>query len=82
MVAFETVSIAVNVLFMIIISLIAGFIPSPLPKKVLTIAAWVMFGVFALNTIGNLLSNSGLERIIFTPITVLLSVLSYRLAKA
>jgi hypothetical protein len=80
MVAFEAPSIALNLLFMVIILLIAGYIPSPLPSKVLRVIAWIMTGFFALNTIGNLVSNSGLERIIFTPVTILLSICSYRLA--
>jgi hypothetical protein len=78
MLAFEVPSIALNLLFIVIIFLIAGYIPSPLPPKVLRVIAWIMAGFFMLNTLGNLLSNSGLERIIFTPVTILLAVCSYR----
>jgi hypothetical protein len=78
MVAFEVPSIALNLLFVVIILLIAGYILSPLPPKVLRVIAWIMAGFFMLNTLGNLVSNSGLERIIFTPVTILLAVCSYR----
>ncbi len=79
MVAFEVPSIALNLLFVVIILLIAGYIPSPLSPKVLRVVAWIMTGFFMLNTLGNLVSNSGLERIIFTPVTILLAACSYRL---
>jgi hypothetical protein len=39
-----------------------------------------MAGLFFLNTIGNLLSNNQLEKILFTPLTTILFVFSLRLA--
>jgi hypothetical protein len=44
-------------------------------------AMWGVFLVFALGTIGNLLSASLLEKALFTPVTALLSFLAYRLTK-
>jgi hypothetical protein len=39
-----------------------------------------MFVLFAINTVGNIFSNNELERLIFTPLTLLLAVFSLRLA--
>ncbi len=41
---------------------------------------WVMVAIFGLNTIGNLFAESMLEKLVFTPVTAALAVLSLRLA--
>lgn len=44
------------------------------------VSLWLMAGLFALNTVGNLFSNNDFERIIFTPVTLLLSIACVYLA--
>ncbi len=44
------------------------------------IGLWLMFGVFALNTLGNLFAESLTEKLIATPVTLGLALLSLRLA--
>lgn len=73
---FETVSILLNLLFLVIIWL---KLKNP-GNKVLTILLWLMAGLFALNTLGNLFSLNNLEAYIFTPVTLILSFLFIRLA--
>lgn len=49
-------------------------------RKVTNIAVWIIFGYFLLNIVGNLVSEVTLEKLIFTPITIILSLLLFRLA--
>lgn len=72
---FELVSIFINVIFLFIVLLKSRLLKLNLPEIVLNIGLWVMVIVFLLNTFGNLLSNNHLEKLIFTPITILLSLL-------
>ena len=41
---------------------------------------WVIFVFLILNTAGNLSANSNVEKFVFTPVTILLAILAYRLA--
>jgi len=48
--------------------------------KIVTIALWAFVVLFAINTVGNVLSKTSLETIIFTPLTFLSAVLCFRIA--
>jgi hypothetical protein len=52
---------------------------SPVAEK---IGLWLMFALFLLNTVGNLLSKNRYEKLIFTPITLLSAVFCLILAWA
>ncbi len=80
MVRFETISIGINALMLAVVGLRAGVLPLRVPALALTIAFWLMAGLFALNTVGNLLSTNPFEKYTFTPITLLLPLLCLRLA--
>jgi hypothetical protein len=74
MVVFELVSIVSNTLFLLIVLRKIGklrFIPN---EKVINGVLWAMAVVFLLNTAGNMLSLNYWERIVFTPVTFLLTV--------
>ncbi len=73
---FEAVSLLVNALFLIIVLIEANYIKLGLDETILTTAFWVMAVLFFLNTVGNLLSKNKWEKIIFTPLTLLLTILS------
>ena len=75
----EVVSVFVSLLFMLVIAAKAGYILKGQTKPVNT-AVWVVAVYFSLNIVGNLLSGSDLERIIFTPVAIVLAVLSFVLA--
>ena len=49
-------------------------------RKIINLAVWIIFGYFLLNTVGNLASSVTIEKLIFTPITIILSFLLFRLA--
>jgi hypothetical protein len=70
----------VQTLFISIIAVKAGYILKGKFKRTVKIGTWVMFGLMVLNTIGNLISSSGLETMVMTPITSLLALLVFRLA--
>lgn len=80
LVIFESVSIVVQILFISIIAAKAGYFFKGKFKRTVNVGTWVIFGIMVLNTIGNLFSNSGLETIVMTPITILLALLVFRLA--
>jgi hypothetical protein len=76
----EIAGLVVTALFAAVVAAKAGFWEAPWAGKVTTIAVWVVFGYFVLNTSGNLLSTSPLERAIFTPVSAILALLALRLA--
>lgn len=80
MITMEIVSIVLNLLMMVVVAIRSDMVSLPVRPGVIRILLWVMTGLFLLNTIGNLASVSETEKRIFTPITLLLSILCWRLA--
>jgi hypothetical protein len=80
MVRFETVSVLVNILMLAVVSLRAGLLRVRLQPLVGRILLGLMAGLFLLNTVGNLLSTNTVEQVVFTPLTLVLFLLSLRLA--
>lgn len=72
---FEFVSLVLNLFFVCVISIKAGIVKVDFPVNILNYIIWGMAGLFFLNTIGNLLSKSSLEKKVFTPVTILLTLL-------
>jgi len=77
---FEIFSIVINSLFIIVILTQAEFLIINIPNKIITYALWCMTGLFLLNTFGNAFSKNKIERLLFTPVTVLLTIFSLVLA--
>lgn len=77
---FEAVSLILNLFFLVIILLKMKTISFDFPENVLNYIVWAMAALFLLNTVGNLLSKSSLEKKIFTPVTILLTIFSLILA--
>ena len=80
MLTFETVSIMINILMLAIAGIKAGILKVGINRVIVQVILWMMFGLFLLNTIGNLFSNNQFEKIVFTPVTFILSIFSLRLA--
>lgn len=78
----EFVSVFLNGVFLVVVLIKAQMLHWPVPNKVITVFLWLMLGLFILNTIGNLLSLNGLETLIFTPITILLSFFCFILVRS
>ena len=50
------------------------------PNIVAAVGTWVLVVLFAVNTVGNLFARTLFERMVFTPLTLLLALLMLRLA--
>lgn len=77
---FESISIILNVFFLLILLMINTTIKVKVKPIVFRLVLWLMSALFILNTIGNLLAKSNIETMIFTPVTILLSIFSLYLA--
>ena len=77
---FEVVSIFTNLIFLAIVFAYSGILLSDISPNIISILLWIMAALFALNTLGNLMSKNKLEKIIFTPLTLLLFVFCVILA--
>jgi hypothetical protein len=76
----ECISLLVNTAFLWIIAQRAAYVKSSLPLKGLKIVLWGMAGLYALNTLGNLMAITSLEKYLFTPLTFVSALLCVRLA--
>lgn len=80
MFVFEAVSLSLNFFMLFLVLVKGGYITWQINHTVVKTFLWVFSALFALNTLGNLASNNVLETVIFTPLTLLLSMLFVRLA--
>ena len=78
----EVVGLAVTLLFAAAVAAKAGFIGGQRTRRLARNGMWVVLGYFVLNVFGNLTSSSGVERAIFTPVSVVVALLALRLALA
>jgi hypothetical protein len=80
MYTFEIISVLINLIMLLIVLIYAGYIKIKVNALLLKTTLWIMAGLFLLNTLGNLTSLNQTEKLIFTPLTLLLFLLSMRLA--
>jgi hypothetical protein len=76
----ESVSLLINTVFMWVVAQRGAYIKSRIPAKGLKLVLWAMAGLYALNTLGNLMAIHPLEKYLFTPLTLISAVLCLRLA--
>lgn len=76
----ETVSVLVNLIMIAIVAINAKILNVVLPHVFIKVILWLMFLLFLLNTLGNIFSLNKFEQLTFTPVTLVLSLLSLRLA--
>ena len=76
----ELISLIVTFVFMAVIVMKVDNIKTGKPKKVISVAVWVIFAYMLLNTIGNLASGVSFENMIFAPISLVLAFFALRLA--
>lgn len=81
MIGFETISIIVNLVILLIVCLKGQHIRNSISEKVINAILWVFFIIFSLNTFGNLFAESLIERIVFTPLTLLLAICFWLILK-
>jgi hypothetical protein len=80
MYTFEAISLAINIALIIVIVVKGNYIKPIVNPKVVKGVLWALTLLFALNTLGNMLSLSTLEAILFTPMTAIASILCCRMA--
>lgn len=73
MYAFEAFSLMLNLLFGLLLLVKAEKISLKLPQKLVNGGLWMFFGLFALNTVGNIIAETTFEKF-FTIVTVLFCV--------
>ncbi|TAF73588.1 MAG: hypothetical protein EAZ53_12090 [Bacteroidetes bacterium] len=71
---FETISILINVFLCLILLMKGNFLKYKFSNKSINIVLWIFFGVFVLNTIGNIFAKTNFEKM-FSILTALFSVL-------
>lgn len=81
MVRLEIASIAINILLIAVITVKSGYQKLTIPSTIITVILWIYVILFSINTIGNLAAKMTLETVVFTPITLLLALLCYRIIK-
>lgn len=80
MIRFESVSIALNMIMLVVVAIYSGYLKWELHRRWLQLGCWVMVVLFSFNTVGNLFAIIDWERWIFSPLTFLLAIFSLRLA--
>ena len=77
--SFETVSILINTLLIVVLLFKAKYIQNNVPVKILNGIIWLFAMLFALNTIGNLFAKTKFELFVFTPLTLIFTLLCLRI---
>lgn len=79
MVRFETVSILINITVILIVAAHVRWLPFYIDKRTTRVALWLMAVMFLLNTIGNIIAATPLEKT-FGLLTLALALMCIRLA--
>jgi len=80
MLTFETVSIIINIFMLAVAVIKAGYLKTSIKQVTIRVILWIMLAFFVFNTLGNLLSGNQFEKIVFAPVTLILSIFSLRVA--
>lgn len=79
MIRLEIFALVTTVLFILITSYKLKYLKYKRNSKLINLGIWIMFIYFTLNIVGNILAKTGAERQIFIPVSILLSLFSFRL---
>jgi hypothetical protein len=81
MYTFETVSIIISLFFIYVLAQKGNFVRAVFSDKTLSVILWIFFGLFVLNTIGNLFAQSTFEKW-FALVTLFNAFLLWRINRA
>lgn len=81
MYTFEAVSIAVNLFLIALLLLKRRSLQGTTGDKILNMILWLFILLFAANTIGNVMARTLFEKLVFTPLTFLFTLLLWRIVK-
>lgn len=79
MLLFESISILLNLVLLLVVTMKGGYIAAAVPQKMLNAILWVFVVLFSLNTLGNMMAKYTLETILFTPLTFVSAILCMRI---
>ncbi|PCJ67519.1 MAG: hypothetical protein COA58_03770 [Bacteroidetes bacterium] len=77
MYVFETISILINVLLLIVLRVKFKNIKTSKSNKIIDVIIWAFVFLFALNTLGNLFAKSLIEQILGTVLTAVSAILCW-----
>jgi hypothetical protein len=77
---FEITALVLSALFLLIAAIKLGYIRAPGLRRAADIGMWIVFAYFAMNIITNLTARSSWEKAIFIPVTIIVTLLSLRVA--
>lgn len=77
---YEGFATALNIIFILIVSIKLDYLKIHGLKKMASIGIWVMCAFFTLSLIGNIMAEGQLERTIFIPLSIILLLLSFKIA--
>ncbi len=75
----ESIAFIITLLFILIIAMRLDYIFAGKYKKVVNAGIWVIFGFMILSTLGNLNSSVTIEKLIFTPVSIISALCALRL---
>jgi membrane protease YdiL (CAAX protease family) len=78
MYAFESFSIVVSLFFIYVLAQKGNFVSAVFSDKTLSVILWIFFGLFVLNTIGNVLAKTTFEKW-FALVTSINAILLWRI---
>ena len=81
MISLERISLFITILMLMVGLLRAKIITIGNHPVKISVMLYTMSILFGLNSIGNLLADTNFEKFVFTPITVLLALLSWQLGR-
>ena len=74
---FELISILIQTICLLYVLLYKKYFSEKTAGKII---AWILFIIFSCNTVGNILAKTLFEKLVFTPVTLCLSLLMLRIA--
>lgn len=77
----EWISIILNILMIVLVRFRLQHIKTSFHHSFMLFLMYMMMVVFSLNSLGNILSSNTFETFVFAPITLILALLSFRLAQ-
>ncbi len=80
MYTFETVSIIISLFFIYVLAQKGNFVKAVFSDKTLSVILWIFFGLFVLNTIGNIFAQTTFEKW-FALVTLINALLLWRINK-
>lgn len=80
MYVFESFSIVVNLFLMYLLAVKGGYLKQVFSIKVVNIILWFFFGLFCLNTVGNIFAETNFEKY-FTVVTLVTAWLLWKVLK-